>query len=220
MAEEFGYGISPGPASRLPGVVGKIAAGDEQWRKTRRTLAVWAGLTVGVVCFAVLSTVSDVRLAPGASTAVILALVVVVGLLPTSLPPRRREAREMVRNRPWQVWPCRMETVRGDASSPMVVADVLLLAPDRTVVAALRGFMRRSDWLATTDGRGLIWFCGDLRVGGWVARPADAVGSLTWMDKVDPPARPVELTPSEAALEDGVIHTAISEQVWNLFFDL
>ncbi|WP_314253486.1 hypothetical protein [Streptomyces sp. DSM 40907] len=93
----------------------------------------------------------------------------------------------------------------NDASSPMVAASVLLLAPDRTVATALRGLMPRPDWLAMTDGRGVLWFCGDLRVGGWIARPADVVGSLTWMDKVDPTVTTVELTPREIALEDVVM---------------
>ncbi|WP_405940622.1 hypothetical protein [Streptomyces sp. NBC_00207] len=216
LAEEFGYAVSPGPAGRVPGVREKIAEGDRHWRKLRRSNAVCAALLAAGVCGALFSSVLGVAVV----AAVAVGLCVGVAAWPSELPARRREAMEMVRRRPWQVWPCRLEPLGSDASSPMVTADVLLLAPDRTVAAALRGLMPRPDWLAMTDGRGLLWFCGDLRVGGWVARPADVVGSLTWMDRVDPPVTIAESAPHDIALKDVVIRAATSTPVWSLLFDL
>ncbi|MFF4647380.1 hypothetical protein [Streptomyces sp. NPDC001389] len=219
LAEEFGYQISPGPANRVPGIEAKISAGMEQRRANRGCIAVaWALFAVmaaTVPCLALLG--DELAVAVG----VLLALGLCVGAFAWSAQedkPFHRDADEMIRNRPWQVWPCRLSEARDSAYPALVVATVLLLAPDHSVAAAMQGLMRRSDWLSVVDGRGLIWFCGDLRVGGWAALPADAVGSLFWVNKIARPADSMTMSPRDTALEELVIRAATSEPVWDFLF--
>ncbi|WP_405834211.1 hypothetical protein [Streptomyces sp. NBC_00105] len=38
--------------------------------------------------------------------------------------------------------------------------------------------MSSDHWLSVRDGRGVVWFYGDLRVGGWIALPSRPASSL------------------------------------------
>ncbi|MFD1044341.1 hypothetical protein ACFQ1S_01395 [Kibdelosporangium lantanae] len=65
-----------------------------------------------------------------------------------------------------------MEAVVGQAHRR-----VLLLDPQGTVAVTFLSTVPQDAWMGMTDGRGLVWFVGDMRFGGVMALPG---GSLIW----------------------------------------
>ncbi|HEU5129768.1 MAG TPA: hypothetical protein VFU12_17450 [Glycomyces sp.] len=89
-------------------------------------------------------------------------------LLGAALKPdkERREpelGRLPLHTSPWQAWPCRLEG-----------STVILLDPQRKPVARYRGDVPASTWDRMTDGYGVLWICGDLRLNVAVADPGGA----------------------------------------------
>lgn len=72
----------------------------------------------------------------------------------------------------WQAWPCRMEAVGGQT-----YRRILLLAPEGTVAVTFLSVVPQDAWMGMTDGRGLVWFVGDMRFGGTMALPG---GDMIW----------------------------------------
>lgn len=101
--------------------------------------------------------------------------------------------RKILVEQPWQVWPCRLVDVSGS-----VPRRVLLLAPDGTVAAAYQN-LPESAWLGMTDGRGLIWFAGDIRFNAVAAMPG---GDPWW-----------EVQPAPAPAPTGALQAEIQEQL-------
>ncbi|WP_284746011.1 hypothetical protein [Amycolatopsis sp. RTGN1] len=83
-----------------------------------------------------------------------------------------REMTTPVLSGRWQVWPCRMEAVAGQARRR-----VLLLDPAGADAVAFLSAVPDDAWLGMTDGRGLAWFVGDMRFGGLMALPG---GTPIW----------------------------------------
>ncbi|MFD7627630.1 hypothetical protein ACFV7Q_16595 [Streptomyces sp. NPDC059851] len=126
-----------------------------------------------------------------------------------------KHALKTLQQEPWQVWPCRLDGEASADNRAMVGAKVLLLAPDRTPVAAFRGAMSSDHWLSVRDGRGVVWFCGDLRGGGWIALPTRPAASL--FRAVPAPDLLGTRTPTTGALaglEEAAVEVATSETVW------
>ncbi|MEU2132683.1 hypothetical protein [Streptomyces sp. NPDC018352] len=73
---------------------------------------------------------------------------------------------------PWQVWPCRVEEAAIKGAKLLI-----LLGPDGAVARAFVSNMPDEAWISMTDGRGLVWFAGDMRFGGIAALPG---GSPIW----------------------------------------
>ncbi|RPF30248.1 hypothetical protein EDD96_6844 [Streptomyces sp. Ag109_G2-6] len=100
-----------------------------------------------------------------------------------------RVRRNILAEQPWQVWPCRLLDATGS-----LPRRILLLAPDGTVAAAYQN-LPESAWLGMTDGRGIIWFAGDIRLNAMAAMPG---GDPFWS------IEPVPVPPVAGALQGEV----------------
>ncbi|MFB7268342.1 hypothetical protein ACFCXH_40345, partial [Streptomyces nojiriensis] len=70
-------------------------------------------------------------------------------------------------------------------------------------------------WMSVRDGRGVVWFCGDLRVGGWLALPARPAASLfRAVPAPDILGAGAPTTGTLVGLEETAIAVATSETVW------
>lgn len=90
-----------------------------------------------------------------------------------------------------------------------------LLAPDRTVAATFACRLPHDVWIGMTDGRGMVWFCGDLRFGGVAALPG---ARRAWpvaaaLQQQPPPTQ----APQGSALEEELVREAARAVAWNLF---
>ncbi|MEU2395497.1 hypothetical protein [Streptomyces sp. NPDC007369] len=147
--------------------------------------------------------------------AVMFGVIGIAAMWPTELAARKKHALKTLEREPWQVWPCRLEGEGASADNQAFVgARVLLLAPDRTPVAAFRGAMSVEHWLSVRDGRGVVWFCGDLRVGGWIALPARPASSLFRAVPAPDLLGAGTTTGALVGLEEAAIAAATSETVW------
>ncbi|MGW4690464.1 hypothetical protein ACWEPM_37075 [Streptomyces sp. NPDC004244] len=147
--------------------------------------------------------------------ATFLGALVFAGMWPTDAAARRKHALLTLEQEPWQVWPCRLDGEANADNQAMVGAKVLLLAPDRTPAAAFRGAMAPDHWLSVRDGRGVVWFCGDLRVGGWIALPGSPAASLfRAVPAPDLFGSGVPTTGALVGLEEAAIQMATSETAW------
>ncbi len=202
LAEEFGYQVSPrAAASQTPGVT---AAADAAYRSVlRRDWRLALGLFT-VLCLPALAVRSWWLL--------LLPLVGVAGAL-MAVPLRTRALRVvtlMLSGRPWQVWPVRL----GESGVRRTPDRVELLAPDRSTAVAFMCRLPRGVRLGMTDGRGLIWVCGDLRGGVVAALPgADPV----WlMEPVRDQQGPPPVPRRDGGLEEELVREAARSVVWDL----
>ncbi|CAM5636530.1 hypothetical protein [Streptomyces griseomycini] len=204
LAEEYGYQVSPHPAVDTPGMraqVGRI-------RKAAHRGVLWVALFL-LLKVLVLSAVFGTELLPflaGPAACVLVA----AWVLTTRLGPKRL-LRILEANR-WQVWPCRLEKVPGRSSERRVV----LLAPDKSVAASFRGSVPTDVWLGTADGRGVLWFAGDLRFPAVAALPGGA--PLWYLTPETPEQRAPE--PQRGgdggSVLDDLISEARSAVIWNM----
>ncbi|KAA9158060.1 hypothetical protein FPZ12_023425 [Amycolatopsis acidicola] len=118
---------------------------------------------------------------------------------------RVRELTTPVLDGRWQAWPCRMEAV---ANTPQ--RRVLLLDPSGEAAVTFLSDVPGEAWLGLTDGRGLVWFVGDLRFGGMMALPG---GDPLWWTgpPVPDPAPAPAPSPSggRKALEEELARQAV-----------
>ncbi|MFF3090789.1 hypothetical protein ACFVRB_37950 [Streptomyces nojiriensis] len=207
LAQEYGYAISPRPAAQVRGVARTAQNALEPGYASR----IAQGFAGGIVVAVVLTVIFHMPFVVAGATGVI----GFIGLWPTELAARRKHALKTLEQEPWQVWPCRLDGEESRDNQALVGARVQLLAPDRTPVAAFRGAMSSEDWLSVRDGRGVVWFCGDLRVGGWIALPARPASSLFRAvpapDILDAGA---PTTGALVGLEEAAVAVATSETVW------
>ncbi|MFG2291752.1 hypothetical protein [Streptomyces sp. NPDC048603] len=206
LAEEFGYQVSPQPAAlQTPGVLRALER-DAQAMK-RRVLHLAAWVTGALVFFiAVILQAPLLALFPLGSVAIGLGLAVPV------VKRQRRAVEEQLRTRPWQVWPARVRE-SGDKQWPHLME---LLAPDRTAAATFRCRLPQDVWIGMTDGRGVVWICGDLRFGGVAALPG---AERAWPVGAVSPAQQVPPAPAgqAGALEEELVREAARVVAWNLF---
>lgn len=146
--------------------------------------------------------------------AALLGFLAFLGLWPQDLAARKEQALLTLRQEPWQVWPCRLDGEASADHKAMVGAQVRLLAPDRTPVAAFRGSMSEEFWLSVRDGRGVVWFCGDLRVGGWIALPGNPAASLFRAVPAPELLGAAASTGALVGLEEAAIRAAADETLW------
>ncbi|BFO17940.1 hypothetical protein SHKM778_43280 [Streptomyces sp. KM77-8] len=79
---------------------------------------------------------------------------------------------------PFQAWPCQLERTADGKRL------ILLLAPDGTVVREMESVVPERVWRSLSDGRGVLWIAGDLRMECLVATPSSA--EETWLAEVRP----------------------------------
>ncbi|MER7487624.1 hypothetical protein ABTY20_17265 [Streptomyces sp. NPDC126497] len=204
LAEEYGYQVSPHPAVDAPGVRAQL----EQVRRAARRGVLWAASFV-LLQVLVLGAVFGTELLPFLAVPAAVVLVAAWAGM-TRLGPKR-VVRILEGNR-WQVWPCRLEEVPGKSSERRVV----LLAPDRSVAASFRGAVPTDVRLGMADGRGVLWFAGDLRFPAVAALPG---GAPLWYLT---PETPEQRTPDPSGGGDGgsvlddLISEARSAVIWNM----
>lgn len=208
LAEEYGYQLSPQAAEVMtPGLGPEV---DRALAEATRAKSI--GDTIGCGCFAVVFVCGVlIGLATGDDWGLPVVISIIVGALAYGAATNRRDAelRERkqiaasVRGAHWQVWPCRAEEV---PQQPL--KRLLLLAPDQSVAREFRCALPEDVWLGMTDGRGLVWFVGDLRFGGVVALPG---GSPLWWARVPKvTSSPSTSTGTERLIEEELTRRAIS----------
>ncbi|MEV7189801.1 hypothetical protein [Kitasatospora sp. NPDC093102] len=79
--------------------------------------------------------------------------------------------RKILLNNPWQVWPCRAESMLGQASKRCC-------SWPRTEASLRHSGASSRTWNAMTDGHGIVWIVGDLRFPGMAASP----DGVMWWD--------------------------------------
>ncbi|WAL65887.1 hypothetical protein ORV05_34370 [Amycolatopsis cynarae] len=214
LAEEFGYQISPRPAVEMTPAVQdmvdqRIAASRKDPDQVKKN--------VGNGCFWVL-LVATVVIALSAQAGWILPVGIAVSALAAFgfgqavADGKKAENQavvrmmEPVRRGPWQAWPGRLEEISGQPQRRL-----LLLAPDGTVAREFRCLVPDAGWTGLTDGRGLIWFVGDLRFGGLAALPG---GEPMWW--TGPPVADPK-PPSQSAVGKAVEEELAREAVKYVF---
>ncbi|MFI1421668.1 hypothetical protein ACH4VX_27585 [Streptomyces sp. NPDC020731] len=204
LAEEYGYQVSPHPAAGTPGVRAQV----EQAGKAAHRAVLWTSL-FALLLVLVVSAVFGAELLPFLAGPVALGLVA-AWISMTRLAPKR--LLRILGNNRWQVWPCRLEEVPGESSERRVV----LLAPDKSVAASFRGAVPTDVWLGMADGRGVLWFAGDLRFPAVAALPG---GAPLWYIR---PEKPEQRTPEPqgggvgGSVFDDLVSEARSAVIWNM----
>ncbi|WP_410587213.1 hypothetical protein [Amycolatopsis sp. lyj-23] len=103
----------------------------------------------------------------------------------------------------WQAWPCRMESIPGQTRRR-----IGLLDPEGAEAVRFVAAIPPEAWLSMTDGRGLVWFVGDMRFGGIMALPGGAplwwTGSPLIDQKSPQPANGIQRTLEEELVKQAV----------------
>ncbi|MFF1422046.1 hypothetical protein [Streptomyces sp. NPDC058280] len=209
MAEEFGYQLSPRPASAMTPTVGTVvSAGLDKVKKEKPQLPLWLGITVLAV--GIFLNPLWYRDDPSPIAVLLYFALGIFGVIFSvhedaeikgNLLAMERKAAAALAS-PWQAWPCRLEELPGGKGK-----SVMLLGPDAAVVCTFSSPVPESVWVGTPDGRGVFWFAGDLRFGGLMSVPG---GRPLWW--AHPVPTPPTLAPSgrrQEALEEAVIHQAV-----------
>lgn len=175
LAEDFGYQLSPRPAKamtpKIQDAVDKArkdaanAIGSAQDGSAAAVAIFFAGIILALI-------VQQPWIVAGST---VLALVIggagasAAATAKAKAKVAEQKVREMVTpvlSGHWQAWPSRMEAVAGQQRRR-----VLLLDPKGGVAVTFLSAVPDAAWLSMTDGRGLVWFVGDLRFGGMMALP-------------------------------------------------
>jgi hypothetical protein len=104
---------------------------------------------------------------------------------------------------PWQVWPCRVEE-----GAVKEVKLLMLLGPDGTVARTFLSSMSDEVWIGMTDGRGLVWFAGDMRFGGIAALPGGS--PIWWVHSPQANATPTASSDRQQRIEEELTRQAIA----------
>ncbi|WP_406499639.1 hypothetical protein OG936_33525 [Streptomyces sp. NBC_00846] len=173
LAEEFGYQVSSQPAQTMtPDLRQEMDTAIES-RKEQAEEQEGKGNNYGFgVFFAFVFVgflVSDWDITPMLIFVGGFLGLGIAGLVPAhakAVVGQLQTAKAAALSAPWQTWPCRVEgTIEGGGRL------LLLLAPDGTTARAFRALLPDSVWMGMTDGRGLVWFVGDMRFGGFMSLP-------------------------------------------------
>ncbi|MFE5792961.1 hypothetical protein ACFQ8C_10345 [Streptomyces sp. NPDC056503] len=204
QARQFGYEVSPHPAYASSAAQEYVGRVNEAVTKVAERLDLAKGV-LGFVMFAVLFLILGWgAMGEGLQIAVVLVgswvVPIAVGLrigFGTSLAKGRKVADEqerVLRDHPWQVWPCRVENLLAEEAAAaskdagylgrpqphppggrIVSCRVHLLAPDGSTARSYLCLLPGDVWDSMTDGLGALWICGDLREQVVVAVPGAAV---------------------------------------------
>jgi hypothetical protein len=195
LAEEYGYQLSPQPAAKITPMVETMAerkiAAARLGPKSNKKVAE-GGCFFFVMMFAVIiaAQVHQLWVLLGG---LVLALAAADGLGKSAAKSAQArldnviEATDPVRRGPWQAWPARLEAIPGKTERRL-----LLLGPDSSIACEFRCVVPNAVWTGMTDGRGLLWFVGDLRFGGLACLPGGEplwwTGSPTPTGSASPPS--------------------------------
>lgn len=201
LAREYGYWVSPGKAIRSGAASAFMRERRNQIAKRRQSANQWAGW----VPFAALLLFWFIAATTGGASwglAVVIAppAFLVWLLVKTMGADTPDPVGKLVEEQPWQAWPCRVEEISGETSTPGK-RRVLLLAPDRSVVRGFDGPMPEEVWLSMTDGVGVLWVCGDLR---FPVAMAPRGGSPIWLAAPVPGPAPAESSQGPGVIEEVV----------------
>lgn len=197
LAKDFGYQVSPRPAKLVTPEIQAMVERDKQVRldekKTQKAaegFVIVFGAVLLVVSLLVAGADEDQWILPVIVTLVM--IVFSVGIFSTgrktgaSVLEREQMAASALTS-PWQAWPCRLEAAQKKGANRRM----LLLGPDGSIVGDFLSNMPDQVWVGMTDGRGLVWFAGDIRFGGVAALPGGR--PMWWVrptaDKLSPPAQ-------------------------------
>lgn len=196
LAEDFGYQLSPKAAKKMTPAV-QAEAGKAIEDGKRATAKAESGRK-SAEAFLVVLFLLGVVLAVAIPSFLMFAVAFVWLLLSSAVgkssiatakahEERLREMITPVLNGRWQAWPCRMESVPGQTRRRVVLLD-----PGGADAVVFVSSVPQEAWMGTTDGRGLVWFVGDLRFGGLMALPGGAPLWWTGPPVVDQkPSQPV-----------------------------
>ncbi|GGK21251.1 hypothetical protein GCM10011583_61520 [Streptomyces camponoticapitis] len=206
LAEEYGYWTSEGSAKETPATVRWMR--DQAVRDLRTMKNRGLGLTAlgAVLCGAGGYLVQSSSW--GAALLGLGPLPLLTGLLlllfrtrvSGRLPAQLAEMR-------WQAWPCRLDGPEPLLNRP-VSATVTLLSPRRESVRSYQGSVPAATWRRMTDGYGVLWVCGDLRAGLWVADPG---GTPVWFMQPATEATPAPASPATPGLAAAAADAAVRQ---------
>ncbi|MEU1035911.1 hypothetical protein ABZ402_46030 [Streptomyces mirabilis] len=201
LAREYGYWVSPGNAIRSGAASAFMRERRNEIVKRRQSANEWAGW----VLLAALLLFLFIGAAMGGASwglAVALGLPALLGWLvfKTVGADTPDPVAKLVEEQPWQAWPCRVEEIDGDTSTPRK-RRTLLLAPDGSVVRVFDGQMPEEVWLSMTDGVGVLWVCGDLR---FSVAMAPRGGSPIWLAAPVPGPAPADSNQGPGVIEEVV----------------
>ena len=214
LAEDFGYQLSPKPASAMtPRIQREVdKAREETAAKAARSKS-GENVVFGIVF------TGSIVIALAARTPWVFFVGLFGSLLlssavgqswATSAKAAGEKLQELttpVLGGRWQTWPCRMEAVAG-----LPRRRVLLLDPEGAVAVQFLSAVPEKTWLGMTDGRGLVWFVGDMRFGGMMALPG---GDPVWWTG----APVVSQTPPQSSGVQRVVEEELARQAVKFAFD-
>ncbi|MFF5170590.1 hypothetical protein ACWGBO_31475 [[Kitasatospora] papulosa] len=209
MAEEFGYQVSPGPASAMTPTVGAVVSEELDKAKSEKS-EIPLGLTGTALMIAVLLNPLWYQDDPSLIGVLLPLALSILGVIWSVHEDTRIKGNVQAMERkaavalasPWQAWPCRLEELPGGKGKGM-----MLLGPDTTVVCTFSSPVPESVWVGTPDGRGVFWFAGDLRFGGLMSVPGG--DPLWWAHPVPIPTTLAPAGRRQETLEEAVIHQAV-----------
>ncbi|MCX4417269.1 hypothetical protein OOK43_33090 [[Kitasatospora] papulosa] len=209
MAEEFGYQVSPGPASAMTPTVGAVVSEELDKAKSEKS-EIPLGLTGTALMIAVLLNPLWYQDDPSLIGVLLPLALSILGVIWSVHEDTRIKGNVQAMERkaavalasPWQAWPCRLEELPGGKGKGM-----MLLGPDTTVVCTFSSPVPESVWVGTPDGRGVFWFAGDLRFGGLMSVPGG--DPLWWAHAVPIPTTLAPAGRRQETLEEAVIHQAV-----------
>ncbi|MFD8347218.1 hypothetical protein ACFV2C_33755 [[Kitasatospora] papulosa] len=209
MAEEFGYQVSPGPASAMTPTVGAVVSEELDKAKSEKS-EIPLGLTGTALMIAVLLNPLWYQDDPSLIGVLLPLALSILGVIWSVHEDTRIKGNVQAMERkaavalasPWQAWPCRLEELPGGKGKGM-----MLLGPDTTVVCTFSSPVPESIWVGTPDGRGVFWFAGDLRFGGLMSVPGG--DPLWWAHPVPIPTTLAPAGRRQETLEEAVIHQAV-----------
>lgn len=173
LAERFGYWVSENTASTARQTSHWLHAAPEREAAANKKWNVGCLLASGFpLCLVLLIGVSFSN--PTGMVATLCGIGVAIGLVSLLQGPTRdpRKLFPDLYSRKWQAWPCRIEGPAPNGTH--VTATVTLLGPEREAVRSFQGSVPAATWHRMTDGFGVLWVCGDLRLQIHMADPGGA----------------------------------------------
>ncbi|MFC9008222.1 hypothetical protein [Streptomyces microflavus] len=207
MAEEFGYQVSPRPASEItPTLEAVVNTELDRARKEQTQLPPGFTIPLSLIILLVVLLNND---GPSIMRLLLAALAITMGIWSVVDEDKIRGNKQAAERKaavalssPWQAWPCRLEELPGGKGKGM-----MLLGPDKTVACTFSSPVPESIWVSTPDGRGVFWFAGDLRFGGLMSVPGGS--PLWWAHPVLTPPTVASAGRRQEAFEGAVINEAV-----------
>ncbi|MFD9601736.1 hypothetical protein [Streptomyces sp. NPDC059970] len=217
LAEEFGYQVSSQLARDMtPELASKVDEAIEQLDSAHRKLAKVgenACWVFGIVCVITAAAVGDLG-----ATLLIFLVGIAVGFFfrwaaTAGVLDNRGsfvQARTVALAGRWQAWPCR---TGGHVSHDGSVRVLRLLDPHGATAVTFQAHVPDEAWMGMIDGRGLVWFAGDIRYGGYMALPGGS--PLWWVLPYHLPAEP----PAAESETMRLVEEELARQAVGFIFD-